>query len=168
MAQFTPLMLSNAGFSNDEILSWVNEQRKYLKIAGFSDFDINNAYGITQVTSNALGSIHLSDNVTDVYEQHEPLGSKNSLLKKSEKQNDSAIHHSDKMAIQSEENLETNFQKLALDEQKKIKELYLNAAKHFKDDQSGKVGFIDKWFSEFLPNVDVESTKFLLDTDLLD
>ena len=166
MTQFTPLMLSNAGFSNNEINSWIDNQRKYLKVAGFSDFDINNAYGLTQVTSKALGPVHLSHNVTDVYEQHEPLGSKNSLLKKSEKQNDSAIHHSDKMAIKSEENLETNFQKLSNDEQKKIKELYLYAAKHFKDDQAGKAGYIDQWFSQFLPNVDVESTKFLLDTDL--
>ena len=91
MTQFTPLMLSNAGFSNNEINSWIDNQRKYLKLAGFSDFDINNAYGLTQVTSKALGPVHLSHNVTDVYDQHEPLGKKNSLLKKYNIINDNKV-----------------------------------------------------------------------------
>ena len=45
-ARFTPLMLKQAGFNDTQVVDWIDNQRQYLKTAGFSDFDINEAYGL--------------------------------------------------------------------------------------------------------------------------
>ena len=42
----TSLQLRNAGFSEDQITYWVDQQRGTLKKAGFSDMEINKEYGL--------------------------------------------------------------------------------------------------------------------------
>ena len=42
----TSLQLKNAGFNDDQITHWVDQQRGMLKKAGYSDMEINKAYGL--------------------------------------------------------------------------------------------------------------------------
>jgi len=44
--------------------------------------------------------------------------------------------------------------------------MYENAKTLFKDNDEGKVGYVNEWFDKNQPNVDKESTKFLDDSDL--
>ncbi len=164
--RFTPLMLSQAGFSESQIIDWVNNQRKYLKIAGFSDMDINDAYGITMKESESVTADDLASPVSDVFLQHNELGKNDSLKKKSIKQNEHSI---DVVSVNENhtKNIDgTNYNNLQASEKDQIKEIYENASKLYANDESGKVGYINKWFEENKPNVDIESTKFLLDSDL--
>ena len=164
--RFTPLMLSQAGFNESQIIDWVNNQRKYLKIAGFSDMDINDAYGITMKESESVTADDLASSVTDVFLQHNELGKNDSLKKKSIKQNENSI---DVVSVNENhaKNIDgTNYNNLQASEKDQIKEIYENASKLYANDESGKVGYINKWFEENKPNVNIESTKFLLDSDL--
>ena len=164
--RFTPLMLSQAGFSDSQIIDWVNNQRKYLKIAGFSDMDINDAYGITMKESESVTADDLASSVSDVFLQHNELGKEDALKKKSIKQNEHSI---DVVSVNENhtKNIDgTNYNALQASEKDQIKEIYENASKLYANDESGKVGYINKWFEENKPNVNIESTKFLLDSDL--
>ena len=53
----TTLQLKNAGFNDDQITYWVDQQRPFLKKAGFSDMEINKHYGLRINKSNDLGHI---------------------------------------------------------------------------------------------------------------
>ena len=46
MTVLTPLQLSRAGFNRDQIAYWIENQRPILKAAGFTDFEINDAFKI--------------------------------------------------------------------------------------------------------------------------
>ena len=46
MTVLTPLQLTQAGFNQDQIDYWVENQRPILKAAGFTDFEINDAFKI--------------------------------------------------------------------------------------------------------------------------
>ena len=139
--RFTPLMLSQAGFSESQIIDWVNNQRKYLKIAGFSDMDINDAYGITMKESESVTADDLASPVSDVFLQHNELGKNDSLKKKSIKQNEHSI---DVVSVNENhtKNIDgTNYNNLQASEKDQIKEIYENASKLYANDESGKVGY---------------------------
>ena len=46
MTVLTPLQLTQAGFNQDKIAYWIENQRPILKAAGFTDFEINDAFKI--------------------------------------------------------------------------------------------------------------------------
>jgi hypothetical protein len=46
MTVLTPLQLTQAGFNKDQIAYWIENQRPILKAAGFTDFEINDAFKI--------------------------------------------------------------------------------------------------------------------------
>ena len=46
MTVLTPLQLTQAGFNQDQIVYWIENQRPILKAAGFTDFEINDAFKI--------------------------------------------------------------------------------------------------------------------------
>ena len=46
MTVLTPLQLTQAGFNQDQIAYWIENQRPILKAAGFTDFEINDAFKI--------------------------------------------------------------------------------------------------------------------------
>ena len=81
MAQLTALQLHQAGFSSEQILGYLDGQRKLLKTAGFSDVEINDHYGLIAKNSQALHAPDFSLSETDAYEQHNELGKKNNLIK---------------------------------------------------------------------------------------
>ena len=85
-ARFTPLMLKQAGFNDTQVVDWIDNQRQYLKTAGFSDFDINEAYGLKQQNSKAITSKDMSSAVFDVFPQHKELGKNTALKNKTNKQ----------------------------------------------------------------------------------
>ena len=53
----TSLQLRNAGFNEDQITHWVDQQRGTLKKAGFSDMEINKEYGLRVNQTDALNNI---------------------------------------------------------------------------------------------------------------
>ena len=64
MVTITPLHLKQAGFSDETIIKWVDNQRPLLNKAGFSDMEINNAYGLRVINSDSLSTIE-QDNKLD-------------------------------------------------------------------------------------------------------
>jgi hypothetical protein len=46
MTVLTALQLTQAGFNQDQIDYWIENQRPILKAAGFTDFEINDAFKI--------------------------------------------------------------------------------------------------------------------------
>ena len=64
----TPLELRQAGFSDEAIIHWVNNQRPLLKEAGFSDMEINESYGLTVGKSDMLvnGELEIGEKLLEV------------------------------------------------------------------------------------------------------
>ena len=165
-ARFTPLMLKQAGFNDTQVVDWIDNQRQYLKTAGFSDFDINEAYGLKQQNSKAITSKDMSSSVSDVFPQHQELGKNTALENKTNKQNENIIN-TNLINDNHNKNIDgTNYNNLIEAEQDQISLMYENAKTLFKDNDEGKVGYVNEWFDKNLPNVDKESTKFLDDSDL--
>ena len=164
--RFTPLMLKQAGFNDTQVVDWIDNQRQYLKTAGFSDFDINEAYGLKQTSSKAITSKDMSSAVSDVFPQHEELGKKTALENKTNKQNENIIN-TNLINDNHTKNIDgTNYNNLIEAEQEQISLMYENAKKLFLDNDDGKVGYVNEWFDKNKPDVDKESTKFLDDSDL--
>ena len=164
--RFTPLMLKQAGFNDTQVVDWIDNQRQYLKTAGFSDFDINEAYGLKQTSSKAITSKDMSSAVSDVFPQHEELGKKTALENKTNKQNENIIN-TNLINDNHTKNIDgTNYNNLIEAEQEQISLMYENAKKLFLDNDDGKVGYANEWFDKNKPDVDKESTKFLDDSDL--
>ena len=165
-ARFTPLMLKQAGFNDQQVVDWIDNQRQYLKTAGFSDFDINEAYGLKQQNSKAITSKDMSSSVSDVFPQHQELGKNTALENKTNKQNENIIN-TNLINDNHNKNIDgTNYNNLIEAEQDQISLMYENAKTLFKDNDEGKVGYVNEWFDKNQPNVDKESTKFLDDSDL--
>ena len=61
MNRLTPLMLSQAGFDQESIINFINQQRPLLKYAGFSDMEINEAYGVKQDVSSVISENDVKD-----------------------------------------------------------------------------------------------------------
>ena len=154
-------MLKQAGFNDTQIVDWIDNQRQYLKTAGFSDFDINEAYGLKQQNSKAITSKDMSSAVSDVFPQHKELGKNTALENKTNKQNENIIN-TNLINDNHNKNIDgTNYNNLIEAEQEQISLMYENAKTLFKDNDEGKVGYVNEWFDKNLPNVDKESTKFL-------
>ena len=76
--RLTALQLRQAGFDEDTVLSFVENQRPILKKAGFSDFEINKEFGIQPIKSKSLISEDYQD-ANDGFGSQKLLGNKSQL-----------------------------------------------------------------------------------------
>ena len=161
MAQLTALQLYQAGFSESQILGFINDQRKSLKAAGFTDIEINEHYGIGQTHSAAIKPEHLSPPVENIYTQHNELGKMDQVTKKNEKEK--LLDDKDVIAKNAFQNEKMLFKNFAIDDQRNIFEMAMTASKLFKDDEDGRLGFMDNWLSTHYPALDITNKDFIND-----
>ena len=116
----TPLQLRQAGFSDEAIIHWVNNQRPLLKEAGFSDMEINESYGLTVGKSDMLvnGELEIGEKLLEV-EDKEPFLKK---VKEINTKDTAAVletegdHLKTKTSFQSKEDLDKIKQEIEKDE----------------------------------------------------
>ena len=166
MAQLTALQLYQAGFSEGQILGFIDDQRKALKAAGFTDIEINAHYGIGQAHSSAIKPEHLSPNVENIYLQHNELGKIDQLTKKNEKEK--LLDDKNVIAKNAFNNEKILFKNFAIDDQRNIFEMAMTANKLFKDDEDGRLGFMDNWLSTAYPSLDVTNKDFISDLTVVE
>ena len=161
MAQLTALQLYQAGFSESQILGFINDQRKALKAAGFTDIEINEHYGIGQTHSSAIKPEHLSPPVENIYTQHNELGKMDQVTKNNEKEK--ILDDKDIIAKNAFNNEKMLFKNFAIEDQRNIFEMAITASKLFKDDEDGRLGFMDNWLSTAYPSLDITNKDFIND-----
>jgi hypothetical protein len=166
MAQLTALQLYQAGFSEDQILGFINDQRQALKAAGFTDIEINTHYGIGQTHSSAIKPEHLSPNVENTYLQHNELGKMDQVTKKNEKEK--LLDDKNVIAKNAFNNEKMLFKNFAIEDQRNIFEMAMTANKLFKDDEDGRLGFMDSWLSTAYPSLDVTNKDFISDLTVVE
>jgi len=66
--KITTLQLKQAGFRDDDIISFVDLQRPLLKSAGFSDYEIYSAFGIKNPNSNVIKGDLIDDGTNDKFQ----------------------------------------------------------------------------------------------------
>ena len=72
--KLTALQLSQAGFDNDTIKSYVDMQVPLLEKGGFTKNEIYKSYGITETNSKAFSDNDMQEDTTAISEPHLPLG----------------------------------------------------------------------------------------------
>ena len=166
MAQLTALQLYQAGFSESQILGFINDQRKALKAAGFTDIEINEHYGIGQTHSSAIKPEHLSPPVENIYTQHNELGKMDQVTKNNEKEK--ILDDKDIIAKNAFNNEKMLFKNFAIEDQRNIFEMAMTASKLFKDDEDGRLGFMDNWLSTAYPSLDITNKDFINDLTVVE
>ena len=111
MVTITPLHLKQAGFSDETIIKWVDNQRPLLNKAGFSDMEINNAYGLRVINSDSLSTIEQDNKLDsllqdlDITEDKVEKSNKNKVTVDTEKVSNNKVN-------QKLEKIDTNFDKM--------------------------------------------------------
>ena len=119
MVTITPLHLKQAGFSDETIIKWVDNQRPLLNKAGFSDMEINNAYGLRVINSDSLSTIEQDNKLDsllqdlDITEDKVEKSNKNKVTVDTEKVSNNKVN-------QKLEKIDTNFDKLSKEEKTSI------------------------------------------------
>jgi len=163
--KITALQLSQAGFDTDTIKSYVDTQVPLLEKAGFNKKEIYNSYGIVPIKSNSLLDTDMQEDTTAITENQMPLGKKSSLMKMQEEENVNTIK-SNKTSDGKYNLKNTTFDLLKNEDQAKILNKIDEAYKLFKEDDNGRVGFIDNWMEKYYPNIAYEKEKFKGGVDL--
>ena len=163
--KITALQLSQAGFDTDTIKSYVDTQVPLLEKAGFNKKEIYNSYGIVPIKSNSLLDTDMQEDTTAITENQMPLGKKTSLMKLQDDENADTIK-SNKTSDGKYNLKNTTFDLLKNKDQAKILNKIDEAYKLFKEDDNGRVGFIDNWMEKYYPNIAYEKEKFKGGVDL--
>jgi hypothetical protein len=163
--KITALQLSQAGFDADTVKSYVDTQIPLLEKAGFNKKEIYNSYGIVPIKSNSLLDTDMQDDTTAITENQMPLGKKTSLMKLQDDENADTIK-SNKTSDGKYNLKNTTFDLLKNEDQAKIVNKIDEAYKLFKEDENGRVGFIDNWMEKYYPNIAYEKEKFKGGVDL--
>jgi len=163
--KITALQLSQAGFDTDTIKSYVDTQIPLLEKAGFNKKEIYNSYGIVPIKSNSLLDTDMQEDTTAITENQLPLGKKTSLMKLQDEENANTIK-SNKTSDGKYNLKNTTFDLLKNEDQAKIVNKIDEAYKLFKEDDDGRVGFIDNWMEKYYPNIAYEKEKFKSGVDL--
>ena len=163
--KITALQLSQAGFDTDTIKSYVDTQIPLLEKAGFNKKEIYNSYGIVPIKSNSLLDTDMQEDTTAITENQLPLGKKTSLMKLQDEENANTIK-SNKTSDGKYNLKNTTFDLLKNEDQAKIVNKIDEAYKLFKEDDDGRVGFIDNWMEKYYPNIAYEKEKFKGGVDL--
>ena len=163
--KITALQLSQAGFNNDTIKSYVDNQVPLLEKAGFSKNEIYKSYGITQVQNTPLHDFDMMEDTTAITDNSMTIGQKSSLMKTQDQENANTINSS--KTSDAKYNLKnTTFDLLKNEDQAKIVEKIGEAYKLFKEDDEGRIGFIDNWMENYYPNIAYEKKNFMNNPEL--
>jgi hypothetical protein len=158
MVTITPLHLKQAGFSDETITKWINTQRPLLKKAGFSDMEINNAYGLRVINSDSLSTIEQDNKLdslisdTTLNEDKVEKSNKNTVGVDSSKVSTNKVN-------QKLEKIENSFHKLSKEDKSTITKMLVDAQSKFEKDDEGKVKFIDNYLSTHFPNITFNDIK---------
>ena len=161
--RLTALQLRQAGFDEDTVLSFVENQRPILKKAGFSDFEINKEFGIQPIKSKSLISEDYQD-ANDGFGSQKLLGNKSQL--ENNQDNQTAKDVEQDKAKKNRNNTIKTFDLLKQDDQKRILNRIDEAYKLFKEDGEGRVGFISTFMEENYPYVPYNAKNFYENRDL--
>jgi len=156
--KLTALQLSQAGFDNDTIKSYVDMQVPLLEKGGFTKNEIYKSYGITETNSKALSETDMQEDTTAITNNETTLGKKTSLMKVSDIETQDTIQSN--KTTDGKYNIKNTTFELLKDENKveitnKIDEAY----KLFKEDEEGRIGFMDNYMENYYPNVVYDSSK---------
>jgi len=117
MVTLTPLHLKQAGFSDDAIIHWVNNQRPMLKKAGFSDMEINKTYGLKEVKSNILNDNDMNVDASLLNNQNtEPFDDNVNKINKDNVSNSDTSQSVINSEINANQENQSEFLKLSKDE----------------------------------------------------
>ena len=133
--RLTALQLRQAGFDEDTVLSFVENQRPILKKAGFSDYDINKEFGIQPIKSQSLISEDYQD-ANDGFGSQKLLGNKSQL--ENNRDNQTAKDVEQDKAKKNRNNTIKTFDLLKQDDQKRIINRIDEAYKLFDKQSDGK------------------------------
>ena len=151
----TTLQLKNAGFNDDQITYWVDQQRPFLKKAGFSDMEINKHYGLRVNNSKDLGHITADNDMSMSMNINAEKTDTN--LKIIENQN--VTENKDKVIEKHNFNIDNNitkkneYLKLNKTDQANINTMIANAYSTFNDDEEGRKSYIENYLVNFYPEL---------------
>ena len=138
--KLTALQLSQAGFDSDTIKSYVDMQVPLLEKGGFTKNEIYKSYGIIETNSKALSDNDMQQDTTAITENSLELGKKSNLMKSSENETQDTINTS-KTSDGKYNIKDTTFD--LLKEQDQYCFTYKLGITLFKDDEEGRLGFVD-------------------------
>ena len=157
--KLTALQLSQAGFDSDTIKSYVDMQVPLLEKGGFTKNEIYKSYGIIETNSKALSDNDMQQDTTAITENSLELGKKSNLMKSSENETQDTINTS-KTSDGKYNIKDTTFDLLKEQDQERIVTKIDEAYKLFKDDEEGRLGFVDNWMEKHYSNVVYDKNKF--------
>ena len=157
--KLTALQLSQAGFDSDTIKSYVDMQVPLLEKGGFTKNEIYKSYGIIETNSKALSDNDMQEDTTAITENSLELGKKSNLMKASENETQDTINTS-KTSDGKYNIKDTTFDLLKEQDQERIVTKIDEAYKLFKDDEEGRLGFVDNWMEKHYSNVVYDKNKF--------
>ena len=163
--KITALQLSQAGFDNDSIKSYVDNQVPLLEKAGFNKREIYKSYGIAPIENKSLNDYDMQEDPTAITENQMPLGKKSSLMQRNDEENANTIQ-SNKTTDGKYNIKNTIFENLKDENKVEILNKVDEAYKLFKDDDKGRVGFINNWMESYFPDVAYDQEKFLNNQDM--
>ena len=165
MARLSVVDLARAGFNEDQILGFIEDQRKSLKAAGFSDLEINDHFGIKQTNSSAIKPEHLSSPVENIYMQHNELGKMDNVTKQN---NEEKILDDKDLENKADFANKKLFKEFSEEDRQSIFQMAMSSMGMFQGDEEGRTGFMSSWLSNNYPNLDVTNLNEINDISILE
>ena len=151
----TTLQLKNAGFNDDQITYWVDQQRPFLKKAGFSDMEINKHYGLRINKSNDLGHITADNDMSMSMNINAEKTDTNLKIIENQKVTEDKDKVIEKHNLNIDKNIakKNEYLKLNKNDQANINAMIANAYDTFKDDEEGRKSYIENYLVQFYPQL---------------
>tara|TARA_X000001388_G_scaffold54179_1_gene39755 strand:- start:304 stop:7293 length:6990 start_codon:yes stop_codon:yes gene_type:complete len=148
----TSLQLKNAGFNDDQITHWVDQQRGMLKKAGYSDMEINKAYGLrinkteelNHIVNDIDTSLSLNIHKNDTTNL-EKSNSVNTVVSKKDVTSNNAL-------IDKNIKDKNEFAQLSAKEQMDINNMLSFAYTQYKD-EDGRKTYINNYLTNHFPDL---------------
>ena len=151
----TTLQLKNAGFNDDQITYWVDQQRPFLKKAGFSDMEINKHYGLRINKSNDLGHITADNDMSMSMNINAEKTDTNLKIIENQKVTEDKDKVIEKHNLNIDKNIakKNEYLKLNKTDQANINTMIANAYSTFTDDEKGRKSYIENYLVQFYPQL---------------
>ena len=175
--KITTLQLKQAGFRDDDIISFVDLQRPLLKSAGFSDYEIYSAFGIKNPNSNVIKGDLIDEGTNDKFQAHSLINQnltnwpadydrfKGDSVTTSNKFNNSkdanTISVKDSERIYEDDSRKEEISKI---DQQKIIEQIKKTKEEFPE-KKDQLNALDQWRKDNFPNVMKEDFLWLGEQD---
>tara|TARA_R110002153_G_scaffold4167_3_gene20003 strand:- start:2251 stop:9147 length:6897 start_codon:yes stop_codon:yes gene_type:complete len=165
--KLTALELSQAGFDDDSIIGFIDEQRDMLTSAGFTHSEINKAYGLKVTKSPVISATDLLVDNSHIEPEVKPVGLNDSLLTQSIASGDQVIdtNTSDPIVNAKTSIKEAKANQITIDQinDAERRDLLAGMQKYkslFKEEE-GRVGLASEWLENYYPNISYEDAKTL-------